>query len=299
MAKNRGFMQTFYTRGFGWQRDLPDHRDYSPRHPEVVNLLDTLGNSRRKPALEDLPKEVELRDLCGPVEDQLNLGSSCAHACIGLLQYFERVALGRNSRLSRLFLYQAARRLVNASGDLGTDLRTTLKALVRFGLPPEKIWPYDVQRLEDVPDPFTLAYAPDYRSIVYTRLGGVNDEPAEILDEVRSFLAAGFPSVFGFSVFGSISEDADIVFPSPEDEAIAGQAVVAVGYDDRRRIRSDKGALLIRNSWGRKWGEEGYGWLPYRYVLSNLAADFWTILDARWLGSGEFRLPANEPGERS
>jgi C1A family cysteine protease len=67
--------------------------------------------------------------------------------------------------------------------------------------------------------------------------------------------------------------------------------VVAVGYDDSRRIRSDKGALLVRNSWGPDWGEAGYGWLPYSYVKRRLAMDFWTVLKPAWLRSGEFELP--------
>jgi len=50
-----------------------------------------------------------------------------------------------------------------------------------------------------------------------------------------------------------------------------GQAVLAVGYDDRRRIASDTGALLFRNSGVSLWGEHGYGWLPYSYVATQAA----------------------------
>jgi C1A family cysteine protease len=64
-----------------------------------------------------------------------------------------------------------------------------------------------------------------------------------------------------------------------------------VGYDDKLRIRSDKGALLVRNSWGADWGDGGYGWLPYEYVRQQLAVDFWTLLKPSWLKSGEFESP--------
>jgi C1A family cysteine protease len=55
---------------------------------------------------------------------------------------------------------------------------------------------------------------------------------------------------------------------------------MAVGYDDEITVGEDTGALLIRNSWGPRWGEDGYGWLPYRYVLKGLAADFWSMVHA-------------------
>ena len=70
------------------------------------------------------------------------------------------------------------------------------------------------------------------------------------------------------------------------------QAAVAVGYDDDRRVRSEKGALMIRVSWGAAWGKRGYGWLPYRYIREQMAADFWTLLKPDWLASGEFERPA-------
>jgi len=45
-----------------------------------------------------------------------------------------------------------------------------------------------------------------------------------------------------------------------------------VGYDN------NKGRFLVRNSWGAKWGTDGYYWMPYDVVLSaDHSRDFWTI----------------------
>jgi C1A family cysteine protease len=70
---------------------------------------------------------------------------------------------------------------------------------------------------------------------------------------------------------------------------------VAVGYDDEKRIFNTRkggietvGALKVRNSWGSDWGAEGYGWMPYQYVLAGLADDVWSILQQEWVDTIQF-----------
>ena len=50
------------------------------------------------------------------------------------------------------------------------------------------------------------------------------------------------------------------------------------------------GALLIRNSWGPTWGQGGYGWMPYEYVLKGVALDFWSLLKTEWVDTDQFYL---------
>ena len=61
-----------------------------------------------------------------------------------------------------------------------------------------------------------------------------------------------------------------------------------VGYDDDRKFGTEKGALQIRNSWGTGWGEDGYGWLPYKYVTEGLAVDFWSLFRNEYVDTGNF-----------
>ena len=129
-----------------------------------------------------------------------------------------------------------------------------------------------------------------YRSLVYVRLDRRNGSGSDALNAIKAFLAAEFPVALGFPVPNSLNSDADVPYRPSLDSSIGGQAVVAVGYDDER-LRTSKGALLFRSSWGSGWGEHGYGWLPYGYVEQQLATDVWVLLRGDWLATGEFRFP--------
>lgn len=41
---------------------------------------------------------------------------------------------------------------------------------------------------------------------------------------------------------------------------------------------------------GNRWGDSGYGWLPYEYVLKGLTEDFWSILKKEWVDTRVFKV---------
>jgi C1A family cysteine protease len=281
-------MGHFVPRGLGWLPSLPDFRDYTPASAlanELLTQLRDIGGAGSPRAAS-----VDLREYFLDVDDQLTLNASSACACAGLAEYFQRRANGRLLQPSRLFLYQNALRLAGHQGDIGVDLRTAIKAMVRCGIPPEHYWPYEVDRFAAQPDPFLYSFVDPYQSLQYVRLDSHESSGAENLQMVKTFLSAGFPSAFGFSVPTSLSLDADIPYRPTFDSIRGGQAMLAVGYDDRW-LRGSRGALLVRSSWGAEWGDGGYGWLPYAFVEERLALEFWSFFHDDWIASGEFDMP--------
>ena len=280
----------------GWLPDYPDFRDYTTEHAAISPLLKKIGLTGSH--TKSLPESADLRAWCSTIEDQGSLGSCTAQAGASMVEYFAHRSMDRYTDVSRLFLYKVTRNLMRQKGDTGAFIRTTMGALVLFGVPPELYWPYKEKDFDKEPPAFCYAFAQNYQAISYYRLDAAGLKKNEVLQAIKSNLAAGLPSMFGFSVFSSISqagENGQIPYPMPGEKILGGHAVMAVGYEDKIEIANTnpdgptrKGAFLIRNSWGPAWGLEGYGWLPYEYLLKGLAIDWWSIIKNEWIETGDF-----------
>jgi C1A family cysteine protease len=277
--------------GLGYLPDLPDVRDKGASH-----LSDHIGTQAGASSFllgtkTGLPERINLGDqgMMPAVEDQGKLNSCTANAVISLVEYLIKESGTDELDMSRLFLYWTTRRLLGWTGDAGAYIRTTIKAMALFGVPPESDWPYLAELLDRDPDAYLYAYAQNFKSLKYARLDESGMRGDDTLAAVKMTIADGFPIVFGFPVYRSIeSMGADHIIPLPgasQDRLVGGHAVLAVGYDDGIQCpnQDGTGALIIRNSWGPAWGDMGYGYLPYDYVRKEMALDFWTIFHQDWI----------------
>jgi len=293
----------------GWLRGYTSLSDYHPGTDEVTDRLQRMGQPSVQsmlqqigvvPEVENIPPRMDLSSWFSPVEDQGRIGSCTAQTTIGLAEYFQIRAFKQYTNLSKLFLYKTTRSLLGWTGDTGAFMRTAMGALALCGAPPEKYWPYVEQRFDREPSAFAYSLAQNFQATSYYRLDPAGTRPPEILDMARAFIASGMPCMFGFNVYPSIGQASEmnagsIPFPVRGERITGGHAVIACGYDDDFRIlNSGKGAIetigafKVRSSWGVNWGDAGYGWIPYQYVLSGLADDFWSLMQQEWVDSGQF-----------
>lgn len=306
----------------GWIKDNPDIRDFtiptlknelksknkkdkselenkSAKLDGMLHQMNLDDAKAEKSALSAAPKKMDLISYCSPIENQGSLGSCTANAAVGVLEYYEKRAFGKYIDGSRLFVYKTTRNLLGWTGDTGAYLRTTMGALALFGVPQEKYFPYQTTNFEQEPSSFIYALAQSYKAATYYRLDPLGATYANVLANIKTHLIAGLPSMFGFTCYASINDSyrtGHIPFPGSGENLAGGHAVVAIGYDDNLIIKNPqyntqtKGALIIRNSWGTSWGDGGYGYLPYEYVLRGLATDFWVIVKNDWVDTGKFGI---------
>jgi len=244
---------------YGWVRDIPDQRDFRYKPPPQIRRA--------------LPPKVDLRDGFTACYNQGELGSCTANAIAGALQFLE-LKEGEKPPVmpSRLFIYYNERALEGTvASDSGAQIRDGIKTVVKRGFCSEQLWPYDIKRFAAKPPERCYREALKEQVSEYLRLD--HDSPAPLL----TCLASGYPFVFGFSVYESF-ESARVaatgVVPMPKlgERVLGGHAVVACGYDMKRS------RFTVRNSWGGRWGMNGYFTMPFDYLTNAyLSADFWTI----------------------
>jgi C1A family cysteine protease len=242
---------------YGWVPDLPDQRDHT--YAVAARLV------------QSLPESVDLRDQCPDVYDQGELGSCTGNAIAAALE-FDRLKQNLDDFTpSRLFIYYNERVLEGTvDSDSGAQIRDGIKSVAQQGDCPESEWPYDISKFADAPPQSCYDDAMQYKAVQYQSV-------SQNLADMQGCLASGYPFVYGFTVYESFESDAvaqtgDMPMPKSDEQVIGGHAVLAVGYDNQDRV------FIVRNSWGEGWGDAGYFYMPYAYLLDdNLADDLWTI----------------------
>ncbi len=121
--------------------------------------------------------------------------------------------------------------------------------LVLDGQCNEAVWPYGPAG--------TTPRPPDLGPVYQASRGTVI---AATLDEVRSSLKASRTVVVGLLMTNSfLYADRPIDYVSDTERTHFFHSVLAVGIDDAA------GLLIVKNSWGTTWGDDGYGWLTFDY----------------------------------
>ena len=213
---------------------------------------------------------VDLRQYCSTIEDQGNLGSCTGQAIAGAIELLHK-RQNRTLDISRLFIYYYERVLIGTVNyDSGAYIRDGIKVCYKYGAPTENLWPYNIRKFRTVPQKTALIDAAKRKVTSYQRAADFN----QVIDAITS----GYPVTIGFSVYSSFDSPTVArtgIMPYPnvnKEKLLGGHAVLLVGYN------KNNNTFIARNSWGTRWGDQGYFYMPFQVIQNNrMSSDFWVV----------------------
>ena len=181
----------------------------------------------------------------------------------------------------------------NISGMLVVD---GLQLIVSQGVAPLASFPYDDQDWQTQPSESAQTTASNYKAKSYEVLQNISNSDLEIL---KSHLDDGDPFVMDIPLYSqyqlvgwniTLVTDIPTVISVPSASNLFQvqeyrHAITIVGYDDTLQ------RFKFVNSWGTGWGENGYGYVTYGYVV-EMGTNAYFMLDADSPPSDTTPLPA-------
>jgi C1A family cysteine protease len=202
------------------------------------------------------------------IYDQSYLGSCVSNAVAGCINYY-------NDKMnpSRLYIYFNGRLIsgLDAYSDTGLTVRDGCKSVAKYSCCQESLWSYNINSFTSIPSLYCYNNTIKFTNFTYK---AVNQD----LTSIKNTLIGNNPVLFGFIVYSSflnnnVTTTGIVPMPNTQTETLlGGHCVYICGYDDNKRL------FKCVNSWGTGWGDKGFFYMPYDYVLNpGLSSDFWII----------------------
>jgi C1A family cysteine protease len=263
------------TRGDGTERKVLGYR-FSPE-----KLQNRKAYSATK-KFAKLPPKVDLRPHMTGIENQDETNSCVANAVAGAYEYLVKKHIQRDYDVSRMFIYYNARDIGGIDGDNGSVIADAIEGIRQHGACAEETWPFELSEVNSEPSEDAYAEASEF----------VVEDMQLVpmaLDAWKTALAEGYPIIFGISLYESFDQQRKrgvVPLPTPNEVSRAshgGHAMLCVGYSDPDKV------FIVRNSWGEDWGDNGYCYIPYAYLISEKFndGDSWIIRQLENIDFGE------------
>ena len=215
-----------------------------------------------EPIPSALPASLDWRSYNGDyvtgIRDQKKCGSCWAFAMTAGLESYVLVTRhepGTDMDLSEQVMLSCSGAGSCRGGTLDADyLRST-------GLPPEKYYPYTAA------DGACSNAAPDWQKAAYQI--GAWASVSQKLSAIKAALATYGPLPIAFMVYEDFMHYKSGIYSYAAGKKLGGHAVLLVGYNDAEQY------FIVKNSWGDKWGEDGFFKIAYSEL--NRPVDFGII----------------------
>lgn len=246
--------------------------DLLPVLPSPDDPRDYIASMDGRVSAITLPPVVELD--VWEIDDQAQHGSCLANAVTSAIEiYLKRKGQGQS--LSRMYVYWWIRALSKMQGeDSGGYPRNMVKAIDKFGVCHESIYPYVADNLYRVPTEAAIIEAIpqgdwEYERIPLSYMKTDIEYFTALNTQIKTYLAQGIPVLLTLNLDNEFTphcsgdwrtHDWRVKSRPASVTVVGGHEVLIVGYDDTKDVKRFK----VLNSWGKQWGDQGYFGLMYR-----------------------------------
>ncbi|TGL31449.1 cysteine protease [Leptospira koniambonensis] len=226
-----------------------------------------------------LSSSVDLSQYMPPVGDQGQQSScvawSTAYATKSFQEYMERKDRGwklsdssGSPNYSNIFSPAFIYNQINGGRDNGSLISDAMRIVVEKGAAPWSSMPYNERDYLARPPQDAFNAASSYKAKEFLRIRQTDP------NELKNQLALGRPVVAGIIVYENFMNlKGKEVYKEGVGKTYGGHAIAIVGYDD------SKGAFKFINSWSTQWGDNGYGYIEYRWFTKVCQSAFVLVDD--------------------